>query len=245
MPYAIQELQEAIKTGALARVKGILDDSPKLLEQKHEWNNTTGWALNMAAWHDQPAIIEYLIVEKNVLINRQNKAGNTALHHAADHGCAQAVLALLENGADFTLMNNDNETAREKADNDNLNAIVHIIDTFVKENKAQPKKPKERRPEIKLPEPWMLSSPVEIVNTRKLPDNSATLTDVFNFETRRMTTLAKDLGTGHIAISDVYFDDISDRTVLKIALEKLTERGGTAEPCSIERRSRLHKPPVL
>jgi len=67
-------------------------------------------------------IIDTHLAERDDL-NAQDNRGNTALHHAAEGGYANAVILLLNNGASSTIRNDDRLTAYDIANSPELRAL--------------------------------------------------------------------------------------------------------------------------
>lgn len=60
---------------------------------------------------NNPDIVKYLIKNKDISLNLQDKQGNTALMYAAKAGNPEIVNILLKAGANPKILNNNNESA--------------------------------------------------------------------------------------------------------------------------------------
>jgi hypothetical protein len=217
----------AIKSGDIDSLRVILRDHPEYLEQRLSFNRS-GFALNAAAYFNQPQVIEFLAEEIGVDINRQVGVGGqwAALHHACDHDSYQAAEMLLQLGANPTLKTESGKTPYDQCISEKLKELLRSgCDKLAQKTKAQ-----------KIAGTWSLTSPSEVVYTRDLPDQGLRLTEIFNFESRRVTAVTKDLRGGHLAQNILFFDDISDTQFVHQAHAKLTELGGTVDSGVIDRR---------
>jgi len=70
--------------------------------------------LHMAAEENKKSILDYLIAQK-VKINKKDALGRTALMYAASEGNKYAVKKLVESGADYSITDSNNDTARDYA----------------------------------------------------------------------------------------------------------------------------------
>jgi len=83
--------------------------------QFHAVDSDGNGALHLALQSEFPAVFYFLVAELKVLINRQNRTGQTALHLATQSCHQVAVEILLQFGADTTLRDNDK------------NSLFHLI----------------------------------------------------------------------------------------------------------------------
>jgi len=231
---------QAIKGGDIDSLRVILRDHPEYLEKNTDFKapcgGYSGFALNVAAAHDQPQVVEFLVEEAGVDINRQKgHSGNwTALHHACANDACAAAEMLLQLGANPQLKNQSNETPYDKCKSDRTKELLRSgVDNMLQKTKAQ-----------KIAGNWILTSPAEVIYTRDLPDQGLRLTEIFNFESRRVTAITKDLRGGHLAQNILFFDDIPDTQFVHHAHAKLTELGGTADSSVIDRRPLNGKSPL-
>ena len=50
-------------------------------------------------------MVEYLVKNKNIQINKQNYDGDTPLHFASDNNNREIIIDLINNGADMNISN--------------------------------------------------------------------------------------------------------------------------------------------
>jgi hypothetical protein len=234
---SVDNFLQAIKGGDVDSLRIILRDHPEYLEEKLGFaENRNGFALNAAAYFDQPQVIEFLVEEIGVDINRQEGVGNkwAPLHHACDNDAYHAAETLLQLGANPSLKNESGATPYDKCKSEKIKELLHSgAEELTQKTKAQ-----------RIAGKWTLTSSAEVVYTRDLPDQGLRLTEIFNFESRRVTAITKDLRGGQLAQNILFFDDISDTQFVHQAHVKLTELGGTVDSSVIDRRPLNGKSPL-
>ena len=230
----------AIRKGDLAVVKKLLEKTPELLNLNLKWLEYSGSPLHFAACYNKPDIVRFLVAEKKLPVDCKNHRGSTPLLHASDNGAYEAAALLLELGANpLPPMNANAQTPASSAWTPHM---VELFRPIVEEDRRRKKQELEMEKQAAAcTGGWTLPSSAEVVHDRLLSGADCRLTDVFNFETRRWVSITRDVGTGHVAQNDRFFDEIADKEILKIAYDKLTELGGKADPDIIEYRS-LSKP---
>lgn len=222
MAFSVDQYLQAIKGGNVPLLRDILDAHPEYLNKALSWGGYDGFALNAAAFFGHPLVIEFLVLEKGVDINAQEGVGNswTALHHAvcpeAINGYAAAE-ALIQLGADTRLKD---LSGRTPFDSCAAGPVKELLQSYVGMPPQQGVKPSQGEGI------WNMSSFCEVMNVRSIPGSGYRLTDIFNFETRRLLTITKDASSGHIAQSMVFFDDVPDMEILHKAHAKYKELGG-------------------
>ena len=223
-----QDFIAAISAGDLDKVKAALKAHPAWLEEQFDTyaQGKMGTPLHAAAHFNRPGIILYLAKEKKLPLNQKNGAQNTPLHHACMNGATDAARVLLELGADPWLKNKNGNTPVSEATTEDMK---RIFESVIEERDRKAQEDKEARE-------WTLVSPAEVMRVRNLPDKSYRLTDIFNFSTRRWSSLAKDIKDGHVTQSNMFFDDIPDKEILQQAYRHLVRLKGKADPESIDRR---------
>ncbi|MCE9508613.1 MAG: ankyrin repeat domain-containing protein [Alphaproteobacteria bacterium] len=236
---SVENFLQAIKGGDVDSLRIILRDHPEYLEKANLkfGDGYGGFALNAAAFYNQPQVIEFLVEEKEVDVNRQEGVSGlwAALHHACESNSYQAAEILLQLGANSQLKTESGVVPYDKCKS---GKIIELLSSGAG---ALTKKTKEQ----KIAGKWSLTSPSEVVYTRDLPEQGLRLTEIFNFESRRVTAITKDLRGGHLAQNILFFDDISDTQFVHQAHAKLTELGGTADASVIDRRPLNGKSPLL
>jgi len=101
-----EEIHDASKTGDLNTVKLLLSADHDLIDSSNDDGMTV---LHVAAYNNQPNIVEYLIAE-GADINPRSGSGSTPLHGAAYYGFIDIARILIENGCDPNLKNNGGYT---------------------------------------------------------------------------------------------------------------------------------------
>ena len=86
-------------------------------------------------------IVKYLIEELKCDINAKNNSKSTPLHWASLNGKKDVVLYLLDKGADFEAINNNNKKASEVAYDNDFYEISEIL--LNKENEKNPQNMEE------------------------------------------------------------------------------------------------------
>ncbi|MBI3442053.1 MAG: ankyrin repeat domain-containing protein [Proteobacteria bacterium] len=214
---------KAIKEGDVSLLRAILKEQPEWLEKKFHVGFIgmfDGFILDMAAYYNQPKVIEFLVTEKKVDINRQNGVSCqwSALHLACRNDSYEAAEMLVKLGA--------NVGAKASHDTTPL-ALCSSgpCKERLRELFRQARQEKETAPE--RTDIWRRISPDEIVHDRDLPESGYHITDIFNFEARYWTSITRDLKSGVPAQTQQFFDEMPDTRLLHLAHEKYKELGGT------------------
>lgn len=82
--------------------------------------------LHIAAYSNNVGLLKKIIdtlIAEGLDLNAQDQRGRTALHYAADGGYVNAVILLLQRGADATILDNDLNTAAMSANSPELRAL--------------------------------------------------------------------------------------------------------------------------
>ena len=132
-PYMILSVKDAPQEINFARfcAKSPIEEIREKISAVDDINkkNLSGMtALMMAALHNSNPEVINLLVEAGAKINAVNYAGNTALILAARYNTPEVVRALLENGADITIMNGKNKAAYDYAVNNRKLEDSDVID---------------------------------------------------------------------------------------------------------------------
>ncbi|OGX54262.1 MAG: hypothetical protein A2267_01975 [Omnitrophica WOR_2 bacterium RIFOXYA12_FULL_38_10] len=101
------EIHEAAKKGDVVKLREILDREPSLLTTKDEIGKTP---LHWAAGKNQLEVIKVLLDEYHIDVNIRNANNGTPLHVAASQANPQAVLILIEHGAEIDARTLNNST---------------------------------------------------------------------------------------------------------------------------------------
>ncbi|TKW55992.1 Triple functional domain protein [Colletotrichum tanaceti] len=94
-------LQEAIKSGSVDQLQGIIANDPNSISSVDESGNTP---LLLAAHHGQPEVFRYLLGRENPRTSVYNKSGQTALHLLTkfdDKHVQEFAVLLVKRGADI------------------------------------------------------------------------------------------------------------------------------------------------
>lgn len=165
-------------------------------------------------------------------VNTRDDNGTTALHYAARDGHMKIVKYLLDNGADVTLIDNDDDTARDAADGSDHNDIVELL-----ENAARVQGIVE----------WSLLGSSKLVHIEASLVLDRKLVEIFNFESRERLTYIEKLKTGAeppLPMPSAGFDELPDEALQKI-FQKFTQLGGKADESFVfHARSRIGKSPL-
>jgi ankyrin repeat protein/ribosomal protein S13 len=120
--YKSTPIMYAIASEHLDIVKELIARSADITVANH--NGAT--PLHLAASINNIEILKRIIdthLSERDHLNAQDSRGNTALHHAAEGGYANAVILLLNNGARSTIRNDDRLTAYDIANSPELRAL--------------------------------------------------------------------------------------------------------------------------
>lgn len=234
MPSATNEhIEAAIRSGDIAYVRSYIGGNPDAATTNYKFSGGHGTPLHMAAFYDQPEVIDYLVRERGVNVDRSEGVTDnwTPLRHAAHAKAAAAVAKLLELGADPRRVANQKQYAEFVASE----AVMTARDP---EYAA-----KLRRKKVEGT--WVLNSPHEVIHDYQWPEEGLRLTDAFNFETRKLRAVVRDISTGSLSHADTFFDDMPDTTEVQKAFVKLKELGGKADESAVPGRGLGKKAPRL
>lgn len=184
------ELSEACGRGDLVEAKRLMS-----LGGDIDQPGANG-PLFMAASQGHVNVVNWLI-GMGADINARNAKGSTPLIAAAFYGKTDCAAALLQAGADATLRNNDNGTAKSFAASNNHKAVVELL--------------------ARDPDEVTLSWSV----------NNRLLQEVFNFARKeRVTLIRKDADAPVEAVLRDSFADLPESSALRQAFEIHRKQGG-------------------
>lgn len=228
-----EALEAAIKAGDLFFVRSYLDNHPQAATTNYSFGGGHGTPLHMAAFNNQPKIIEHLVSERGVSVNRSEgvSVNWTPLHHAAHAKAVEAAAKLLELGADTGRVADKEEYAQ------------FVASKAVMEARDPEYLAKLHRKRIEGT--WFLNSDHEIIHDYQWPNEGLRLTDAFNFETRKQRSIVRDIVSGSLSHADTFFDDMPDTTEVQKAFAKLKELGGKADESAVPGRGLGKKAPRL
>ncbi|PAV81820.1 hypothetical protein WR25_00342 isoform A [Diploscapter pachys] len=113
---------DAARADDVEKMQTLLLKNPNLLEATDEYLGMT--ALHFAVDAGSEQVVEWLIDETNVDVNRQDPQGNTALHFAALCGRSNIAQLLISNGGDKNIDNDDGQLPWECTDEEPLIEIL-------------------------------------------------------------------------------------------------------------------------
>ncbi|MBI3442054.1 MAG: ankyrin repeat domain-containing protein [Proteobacteria bacterium] len=231
---------KAIKKGDVTFLREFLEQHPKYLKKKlhAKLYLFDGFALNMAAYYNQPKVIEFLVTEKHVDINNRRRVHQewTALHLACHNDAYEAAEALVTLGADMDLPNFFGKTPLGMCSSDPMQE--RLKELFARTRLARDKAEQTCTKSADQQDIWRRISPGEIMHERVLPENGYRITDIFNFEARYWTSIVRDPTSGTPTQNRVFFDNMPDTRILHQAHAKYVELGGTIPAEAIDRRPR-------
>ncbi len=234
---------DLIKKGNISDLDIFISINPGVLEAKLEWDvsggKCFGYALNCAAYFNQPDIIKFLVNEKGRPVNLQAGVVEewTPLHHASFAKSYEAAAVLLELEADPALMNSKGVDTKQFCQSEEIQKLCDPDYQKEKKQKEERKKQKkEQERQEKIAGKWRRAAHQEVVHEYELPEASLRLTDVFNFELRFWRSIAKELSGGGITQNIVFFDDMPDTQIAHQACRKLKELGGDVDEDVIDSR---------
>lgn len=249
MWFAERKARKAVKAGDLEMLKRVLKENPEVLENpiSFDSDSNAGRLLGMAAYFDQPEIVEYLVKEKNADIDRENgrPSKSTPLHHAKMARAYKAAAKLLELGADPGVTNSHGENTRAFAQEVRERDPAYVerrrqeqlaqAEALRKAEAGRLAREAAARAEL-VAGKWTQSAPAEITYERLTPNGRQHLTDVFNFETRIWRAAVLDLESKAMAQNIIFFDNMPDTAILQKPLQKLKELGAEVDENAINGR---------
>ena len=157
----VQETQEKYKSRPYAPfIQAIVDGSANdvnilWLDKELDPNMTTpdasNNAMHYAAVTNDIKLMEKLLCHKDILVNMQNKDGNTPLHFAVDRGHTEMVELLVNNEfVNFDIQNKRGETPEAITQQvTNGKQLLKLFETARQERKKEMEDMKKRIPEMR------------------------------------------------------------------------------------------------
>jgi ankyrin repeat protein len=189
-------------------------------------NSIIGWtALHyVTVYCDEETLIP-MLAKKGADINARTEDGETALHKAANRGKFHFVKTLLENGADADARDNKGNRPEELARRSSYNGVANFL-----HEKTTP-----TPVAAEVTAGWKLTAEDEIAFASEKTATGYCLTEIFNFNSRIYTQIARNLKTNAESQSVRFFDEFPDKKILEQAHQQLLKQGGKADQGSIYR----------
>ena len=205
-----------ISEGDLNSLKQVISEKPDVLKMFFtEKNYTEASMLHQAAIYDRPSIIEFLVNEKGMKVDKLQKNLWTPFHFAAASDAQEAMKKLMDLGADPYLQNSDGRTSYDLCANI---GTKEFLEPYRKELK-------KTEPMAAPADSWKSSSPDEVTHERQ--QECYRLTDIFNFSVEIWTSITKDLENDQFTKETKDFTE-TPKGMLDQARAKLTEIYGAA-----------------
>jgi ankyrin repeat protein len=177
---------------------------------------SSGWtALHYAAAHSEKEAVIQLLVKKGAGVDTLDDEGRTPLHSAADWSKFPSVKALVANGANANIRDNRGNRPEDLAKSNSRDGIAN----FLQEKTA---------PAVAVKAGWQLTAPDEIIFTAEKAAAGYCLTEIFNFNSRIYTQIARNLKSGAESQTVRFFDEFPDKKILEQAHQHLLQLGGKA-----------------
>jgi hypothetical protein len=200
-------IDQVIRKGDVDLLKRIVDGQPRFLRTYFTHSNyAEAGLLHIAAVHNKPAVIDFLVNEKDVSVNKLQENLWTPLHFAAQNASLEAMQKLLDLGAD------PNIKLKEKTLYDLCIGIdtKELLQSFTK---------KQEKPEAtaKAENGWKSSAPDEVVHEHKL--DRYLLTDIFNFAAKTWTRITENLSNGQTTPETKTFKEAAPELIAQARAE--------------------------
>lgn len=226
------KILSAVTHGDVPRLRVIYDRYPERLNDYIYPGRGVCTVFGKAAAYDQIPVMEYLVNEKGLDVNRvASECGDHyPLHYAQDNRCVRAAAWLLAHGADPAIKNHNGLDTVDFCDSP---AVQDVLSEF---DPAAAQKQKQK----KIDGVWNKVGAKSIVHDYELPDSGLKITDEFNFEAAAWRSVVRDIKTGMMAQSIVPFYDVRDSALLQRALDELISQKGDVSANTL-RGALMHK----
>ena len=245
--FGKDNIVKVIKKGDLDGLKKILEKDPDAVKETFRWKVKTwhGSILDVAAYYNQAALLEFLVADKGVDVNKRSFNDWTALHHAVQTNSAKAVKALLDMGADTGLRNDEGETPSDLCNDKEIKELFNACDEEKSKQVAAVREAEEaqlkKEAAARIEGVWTPVSSEEIMYERDLPGNRYRLTDVFNITTKKVISITENLQTGQLTKET----KTADKAMLDEAraqMEKIAPPVEAASPAETQKPRSKEKP---
>jgi ankyrin repeat protein len=123
IPSFSQEIHEAVREGDIEKVKKIIKENSKLVNEKDNQINTPLHIAAVKGYID----ISKLLIEKGADLEAKNMYGNTPLLDASRIGSANMIKFLIESGADINALDNYGTSIIARVTRRGLKEIVNLL----------------------------------------------------------------------------------------------------------------------
>lgn len=182
-------------------------------------------ALHIAAGGSMDKLV-FFLVENGADVNVKGEGGNTPLHVSAVNGNGNIAYYLLKNAANTTIVNNNMDTPAQASER-----YYPRISAMLK-GKTMP----ESGEGTVAPEAWRLTAENEVARVIEKPSIGYRVTEIFNFNARLYTQIARNIETDAESQTVKGFAEIDDGTALQAAQEALSQLGGRADAGKLDKK---------
>ena len=193
-------LTAAAAKGDIAMVTLLLGKGASIESEDNSEN--TAFMVAVKAGH--AALIDFLW-DKDAATDKQNKHGRTALFFAAMRGDKKLVEDLLQAGSRTWLYDGDSRSVLDVARAYEKFEVYDLIQKHI-DDQVQP---------------WQVTGEKEIAHVTIQRKAGYRLTEVFNFETRNLTTVTHNFSTGRDSTFARTFEEIAAKDAIDLAAAKL------------------------
>lgn len=205
----------------------------------HFIQESTGTSLLCAATrnYSEPYEVGKMLIEQGApLDTAQLSNGWTAMHHAAEHAHGRLIKLMLEHGADDKLTDSRMNTPYDIANKSSwTQQIARMLSEHAAARAPQPGPAVQATQTVEPPAPkakassdWHLTEEAEVAHISDKAAIGYRITEIFNFNARCYTRIARNLDTGAESQVMRLFGELSGASaILEAAKEELLALGGT------------------
>ncbi len=238
--FGRDSINRAIKKGDLDKFKEIVEKNPDVINETFHWKAKVwrGTILDIAAYYNQAAILEFLLTEKKMDANMPSFDGWGALHHAACTDAREAIKVLLDKGANPNLRDDEGRAPYDRGEDNSTRELILSASREQQRQKELARQESEKqlaeaakqKAEARAKGAWTAVSSDEIMFERDLPGNQYRLTNFFNFAAKSWTLITKDLRDGHMSQETKTFTEANDNEMISQARAQLDIANGAVVP---------------